>query len=292
MAKVPVLAAVRIVAVVGTMAAVLAAQTPDQPAFEVTSIKPAPRATGEVLGTSIRFEPGGRFVASNTSVQSLLIYAYRGDQFTLRPEQVTGGPSWVSSTFFNIEAKVAGNPSPVPIPMVPTGAALIRSLLAERFKLQAHMEPKEFSVYLLLLARSDGTLGPKLRPSVIDCKALLEAARGNPPQPLPPPPADRPQCGVRRGFGTLVAGGAAMTTLIGVLGSSTELGSPVLDRTGLTGSYDIEFEWQPNRGADTSVANRPSIPTALREQLGLRLELRREPMDVLVIDHIEQPTPN
>ena len=80
-----------------------------------------------------------------------------------------------------------------------------------------------------------------------------------------------------------VARGQFKPPIIGVLGSGTELATPVIDRTGLTGSYDIEFEWQPNRGADTSVANKPSIPTALQEQLGLRLELRREPMDVRLI---------
>jgi len=292
MAKPQVFSAVVIAAVVGGMVAVLSAQTSDKPAFEVVSIRPAARATGEALGSPSEFQSGGRYIAPNTSLRNLLIQAYAGDQFTLRREQIIGLPSWSDSTFFDIEAKVAGNSSSVPIPRgSPTHEALIRSLLADRFKLKAHTESREFSVYVLLLARSDGTLGPKLRPSLVDCKALLEAARGNPPQPFPPPPAGRPQCGVRRVFGSLVAGGAAMTTLIGVLGSNAELNAPVLDRTGLTGSYDIELEWQPLRGGD-ALADKPSIQTALREQLGLTLQTRREPMDVLVIDHVEQPTAN
>ncbi len=241
------------------------------------------------MGSPSEFQPGGRYVARNTSLRNLLIQAYAGDQFTLRREQIVGLPSWSDSTFFDIEAKVAGNSSSVPIPRGPTSEALIRSLLADRFKLEAHMESREFDVYVLVLAKSDGTLGPQLRPSLVDCAALLKAARGN---PLPRPPAGRPQCGTRRVFGSLVAGGAAMTTLIGVLGSNTELNTFVLDRTGLTGSYDIEFEWQPMRGADASVADKPSLQTALRDQLGLTLERRREPIGVLVVDHVEQPAAN
>ena len=280
-----VFSAIGIVAIVAAMVAALVAQTSDKPTFEVISIKTRTRAaTGESGGTTIAFQPGGRFIALNTSVQSLLILAYRGDQFTLRPEQIDRVPAWFGSTLFDIEAKVAGEPSAVPIPMVPTGAALLRSLLEERFKLKAHIESREFSVYVLLLARGDGTLGPKLRPSVVDCKA----------QPLPLPPAGRPPWGVRRAYGTLSAGGATMTPLIGALGNA--VGNAVLDRTGLTGSYDMELQWR-QEGALTatptaSISDDPSIFTAVREQLGLKLESRREPMDVLVIEHVEQPSPN
>ena len=293
MTKSRVFSAIGMVAAVGASTAVLVAQTPDKPTFEVTSIKPAAPARGEALGTQIEFQPGGRFVARHTSLFSLLIYAYRGDQFTLRADQVAGGPSWLTSAFFDIDAKVAGDPSPAPISMVPTGAALLRSLLEERFKLNAHMESRTSSVYVLLLARSDGTLGPTLRPSLVDCEALLEAARGNPPQPMPPPPAGRPQCGSLMGFGTLVTGGATMSKLVAALSSGTAVGSTVLDRTGLSGSYDIELQWRPERAVSpASAPDGPSIFTAVQEQLGLRLDRRRDSMDVLVIDHVELPTPN
>ena len=289
-----VLLAFGILAVLDTHTTEPLAQTSDQPAFEVISIKPrAPAPPGELVGSPSGFQPGGRYFARNTSLFNLIESAYRGNHVVLRAEQVVGGPSWLHSPLFDIDAKVGGELSPIPIPLLPTGAALLRSLLEDRFKLKAHVESRPLPVYVLLLAHSNGTLGPKLRPSLVDCQQLLEASRGYPPVPLPPPPAGRPQCGAHvPGATTMVLGGTTMEKLAAYLVRPVR--STVVDRTGLTGSYDVELAWgreslTPSSG---STPEGPSIFTAVREQLGLKLELRREPMDVVVIDHVERPTDN
>jgi uncharacterized protein (TIGR03435 family) len=221
-----------------------------------------------------------------------MIYAYRGDQFTLRPEQIVGGPSWLNVPLFDIDAKVEGDPSPEPIPMVAMGAALLRSLLEDRFKLKMHVETRPLPAYVLLVNESNGRLGPWLRPSLVDCQALLEESSAHPEIPLPPPPAGRPQCGttVRR-LDSLVAGGMTTERLALAIGGAVH--SLVVDRTELLGSYDVELTWRPESMTFSSsdvVSDHPSIFTAVREQLGLKLERRREAVDVVVIDHVERPS--
>jgi uncharacterized protein (TIGR03435 family) len=183
---------------------------------------------------------------------------------------------------------------------------MIRSMLAERFNLKTHREPRQVDVYALVTARADGKLGPELMPSTIDCQALAATRRGGGPPPEPSKPGERPQCGARVLPGELLTGGQPMLELVGLLAGT--VGRSVIDRTGLKGTYDIHLRWTPDivrqqaTGATPNATvringvefdpNGPSIFTALQEQLGLKLESERGTVEALVIDHIERPTPD
>src|SRR5262249_49894588 len=152
---------------------------------------------------------------------------------------------------------------------------MLRALLAERFKLAVHSETKEMPIYALVVARSDGRLGPELKRSEIDCAALGRGrGRGGPPGDAPapgaPPPGDRMQCGIRIGPGTMSVGGAALAQLANSLGMF--VGRTVLDKTGLSGTFDFNLTWTPDQipqrppGAPEFAAidpNGPSIFTAV-----------------------------
>jgi uncharacterized protein (TIGR03435 family) len=154
---------------------------------------------------------------------------------------------------------------------------MVRTLLADRFKLVAHKESRELPIYELVVARSDGQLGPKLHPST--CVA------GRTP--------DGNRCGFRPGPGVFVGTDVAVAMRIDA-SLSSEVHRMVVDRTGLAGTLDIDLHWLPDNPAlgpqpDTPPPSPgdPSIFTALQEQLGLKLESTRGPVDVLVIDHVE-----
>ena len=172
---------------------------------------------------------------------------------------------------------------------------MIRRLLTDRFKLKTHVEARPVDVYSLVLARSDGRLGPRLRPASAECTKELEAARELERARLtglitPQGPEPKP-CGVQiSGSNGMmrIAGGRSMSELAAALQSWTEL--KVVDRTDLRGDYEAELEFD-FRGtllvAGNSDPSKPSVFTAVQEQLGLRLQL-----EVLVIDSVEMPTPN
>src|SRR5437868_4839883 len=149
---------------------------------------------------------------------------------------------------------------------------MLQSLLADRFGLIAHKEKRDGQVYALTLARPDGKLGPQLSRSAVDCTALARAG-GPPPQGA---------CSMRVGNGTLAARSVTMSDIARVLMGSVD--RIVVDRTGLEGAYDVDLAWTPNPTPDSPGA---SIFTALQEQLGLKLEAARAPVDVVVIDRIE-----
>jgi uncharacterized protein (TIGR03435 family) len=162
---------------------------------------------------------------------------------------------------------------------------MVRTLLADRFKLAVHHETRELPIYALLLARNDGRLGPKLQPST--CVAGRR----------PPGDATAQPCGFRPGPGIFVSGGVPIAMLATFVSSAVR--RSVVDRTGLDGNFDIDLHWLPDNSPlgpqpDTPPPDPggPSIFTALQEQLGLKLESTRGPVDVLVIDHVEQPTPD
>jgi uncharacterized protein (TIGR03435 family) len=215
------------------------------------------------------------------------------------PGQIVGAPPWVDTERFDIEARAEGDP--------PRDAVLLmaRRLLADRFNLKAHVEPRELDVYALVRANRDGSLGPGLRPAV-DCQAPPADWRG-----AFAPPAEkagaRPPCGFvptrENGTQKLSAGGTPLSSLIPLI--QTTLDRPVVDRTGLDGAFAIEFALgADNRGftSDTGLPTaaagavvtgaRPQVFAAVREQLGLQLEARKEILEVLVIDHVEMPTAN
>lgn len=246
--------------------ALLRAQAPDQKplAFEVVSVHRNDSGTS-YGGVGLR--PGG-YAATNVQLRTMIVHAYR-----LKRVQVIGGPAWIDAERFDVQARAVEGTSEADL------FRMAQTLLAERFKLVTHTEVRELPVYSLVRARSDGRLGPQLRPSMADC-----STSGNP-------------CGMfATSFGdkggTVTTNGRSADDLAAALGGM--LDRTVLNRTSLTGAYEIDLKW----GADTVNAAPatqdapPMLFTAIQEQLGLKLESTRGPVDVLVIDHVERPTPD
>lgn len=281
------------------------AQPPAAPAFEVASIKPNNSGDGRVM---MQNQPG-RYTATNVTLRLLIRNAYQLQDF-----QISGGPSWLNSDHFDIVAKVPdgvrdGQPT-APGAGPSQLQLMIRSLLAERFKLVVHNETKDSPIYALIMARSDGRLGPELKKSEIDCTGTFAAGRGRGPArglppPGPPQPGEPVPCGIRIGPGNMAVGGSTLAQFANSLGMFA--GRIVQDHTGLTGAYDFNLTWTPDQmpqrppGAPdqppliNGVAidpNGPSLFTAVQEQLGLKLDSQRGPVEVVVIDRAEKPVEN
>ena len=254
-----------------TFAAPLAAQ--QAPSFEVASVKRNQSGDTRVKQT---LQPGGCYEAINILLRTLIMRAYRLLEFRL-----SGGPDWIDTERYDIIGLAPGAATPDDI------TPRVQSLLADRFKLAVHMEKRDVPVLWLVLANKDGRLGPKFRPSTADC-------------PITPPPgiAPPPVCIMRLTSASLETGGSRMIAFVNVFAQIT--GKTVVDRTGLTGLFEADLQWTPDAPAVTGTLetaqpydpNVPSFTTAIREQLGLRLENRRDSVDVLVIDRIEHPTEN
>jgi uncharacterized protein (TIGR03435 family) len=270
-----------------------------KPTFEVASIK---LNTSGSNGIMIGNQPGGRFTATNATLRTLLSVAYR-----LPPgAQVIGGPPWLNSDHYDIIAKMPAEfanqtqapfqqPNPTPMQL------MMQALLADRFQLVVHMETRDAPIYAMVFARSDQKLGPKIHPSTTDCAALARGRAGQPGPPQMPAFGEPMMCGMRIGPGTLSAGSTPIQQLANNLSGLAQ--RPVFDRTGLTGLFDFDLSWTPDQmpqgrgdpppGAPplpTIDPNGPSLFTAIQEQLGLKLESARGPVDVLVIDKAEHPT--
>lgn len=270
------------------------AQTDLRPTFAVATIK---RNSSGDAALSMRLQPGGRIVATNQPLRRLIVFAYG-----LQPQQLAGGPPWLDTDRFDVVAQAEGTLSPTP-PGGPPGQAqlMMQRLLEERFRLSVHTEARAMPVYALALVRSDGRLGPRIRRADRDCLALMTAAPGGVPVAPPQLPDGRPACGARRdGAGRVLAGGADMRMLASQL-LAGQVDRLVIDRTGLQGAYDFDLEYAldaTERGGALSpdpatvVADRPSLFTALEEQLGLTLRPTRAPIDVTVIDRVSPPTDN
>jgi bla regulator protein blaR1 len=265
-----------------------AAQSQDSPApaFEVASVKPnksdSQRAPSMIL-------PGGRFTATNNTVRALILNAY--GIFT-SPDLLSGGPAWIDSEKYDVDAKAGAG-------AIPAGASgqvlwtktrlMLRTLLADRFHLAIRRETKEMPVYELVTARN----GPKLRKAADqDCAASVTACHGFSGNPA-------------RMSGVAVD----MSDLALLL--SSYAGRTVLDKTGVQGLYDIKLQWNPfgdrapsgedvprapgaeaREGPRPDFSSLPSLFTALEQQLGLKLESRRGPVEVYVIDRVERPSEN
>ena len=256
----------------------LSAQTP--PAFEVASVRRNTSGTQQGGGLAAP-QPGGRFIAVGATLRRLVSGAYDDPQ-------IVGGPGWIDSDRFDINARAEGEPGSAQM------RAMLRSLLADRFKLVAHTESHEQPIYALSPARSDRRLGPKLRESDATC---ARDARNF----VPTVPGGPPACGdFRLGARSLVARGMVMPTFAKLL--RARVGRHVVDRTALAGSYDLELEWSSDlglqqappgaAGATELTPEGLSLFTALQEQLGLRLQPDRGPVNVVVIDSAEPPTAN
>jgi bla regulator protein BlaR1 len=263
-------------------------------AFEVASVKP--NNSGEGF---IRFgmQPGGRFTATNAPLRELLRFAYAVQNF-----QIVDAPGWIASERFDIIAKAEGDLPPSGPGQLGPVQMMMQALLAERFGLKARKENREMSRYDLVLARADGRLGPQLKASTTDCQAIFAAARrGGGPPPAPPGPGEPLPCGFRVGPGRMQGGAFPLSQLATALSPMVQ--RVVIDRTGLTGNFDIDVTFTPDQmpqgppppGAPplpSIDANGPSIFTALQEQLGLKLESVRGPVEVLVIESVSRPTPD
>ena len=221
----------------------------------------------------------------------MLIYAYDVSDF-----QIVGGPDWVRERRYDVQAKAEGRPTANEMRL------MLRRLLGDRFALKTHVETRDLPRYALVMARTDRRLGPKLRPSKYDCPAIV-AARGPDYKPanFPPQPGDPPSCGMMVALGggsqTTIMEGQPLAAIAKML--QPRAGRVVIDKTGLTGTYDVVLETEPAAlppGIPANTFGEPreglSLSTALPEQLGLKLESERGPVDVLVIDSVELPTPN
>ena len=271
----------------------LQAQTPAaDAAFEVASVKPN-KSGGPFPFGRIGLLPGGRFTALGATVRELIRAAYG-----LREDaQIAGGPAWVNDDRFDIEGKAPSDASPAQV------QAMLKALLADRFRLTAHAESRPLPLYALVMAKSDGKMGARLRRSGTECAPItIPAELGPAPSPPPPPPAGAPQLLVARTpmrCGSMLIAGLVSAREITmeqfIVRLSNFVNRPVIDRTGLTGSFDLDLTYTPEtpaRGAIGVPSDGPSIFTALQEQLGLRLDSQRGPVDVFVIDRAERPTPD
>jgi uncharacterized protein (TIGR03435 family) len=173
---------------------------------------------------------------------------------------------------------------------------MVRALLAERFHLETHRDTRELPVYALVVARSDRRLGPRAGVSTVDC-----AAAATRPAPQPASPGEPPVCGMRIGPGQMLLGGVPMSRFATVLTSFA--GRLVIDRTELAGPYNLQLSWTPQgRLQGPAPDGAPPLPptdpngaslfASIQEQLGLKLEPTRAPVDVVVIDRVERPSPD
>ena len=255
-------------------------------AFEVASVKPNVSNSG----SSTSNEPPGGYVATNMTLRRLIAIAYRMRLPTDRERIV--GPSWIDEARFDINART---PAGSRVEQVPD---MLRALLADRFQLAAHTETRETSVYALVRVRADGPLGPQLTRSSLDC-SKPGASRGGAGGPGAGAAIETPQCGtisnVDANGAVMRGGGRSMADLAGNL--TGRVNRDVIDRTGLSGTYDFVLRWTPENFQNPAGNAGPSrdgtlIFTALQEQLGLRLEAQRGPVEFLIIDRVERPTPD
>ena len=276
------------------------AQTPAPlPRFEVVSVKPSKGPTGE------RGQPGGRYTATRTLKFFIADAFFFGTP--LQITRVIGGPEWIDSALYEINGQAS-----TPWQRSPDGPPrelflMIRSVLEDRFKLRTHMETRELPVYELVRARADGWPGAELRQSTA-CDAVMAAIQAG----TPPPdrqPNEAPPCGGMRGPARIIAGGLQMAQFANMLTfAMADANGPagqadarlVIDKTGLSGRFAFTLAWTPERipaeppppGIPPIDPNGPGLMTALQEQLGLKLQPARIPMDVVVIDSVEQPAPD
>ena len=241
----------------------LAQSQPPKPTFEVASVKKLPELILPSGSPTRAADSGMRFRRLNVTVDSLVRFA-----FNLRNFQVIGGPDWMRSDRFEVDAKAATEASPEQM------RQMVQSLLEDRFSLVARKERRDMRVFTLTVARKDGRLGPKLARCDLD----------NPPAPrLVAEP---------RGGRVAFQGCGPISSLANV--ATGLLGAVVLDKTGLNGGWGYEVAYAAENAAERVVPD-PNVvpfPTALEEQLGLKLESGRGPVDVLVIDSVQQPTEN
>jgi uncharacterized protein (TIGR03435 family) len=247
----------------------LAAARPKFDEFEVASIKPA---DPETTGRWIRMQTAHQFAAHNHTLKTLIAAAY-----DVSVQAISGGPAWMDSERYEILAKAPGDARPNQNEQM----AMLRALLASRFQLSFHREPKEMSIYALTVAKG----GSKLKESTMSPD---DAPEGPPPLIFVVSPSTL----------KLPARYASMDELASVF-QRAALERPVVDRTGLTGRYDFDLEFAIDEtlfggalGKGSDDAPKPKLFAALQEQLGLKLEATRGPVSTLVVDRAAHPSEN
>ena len=259
---------ITIVAIVMASTGALVGQQPEAPSFDAVSIKI--NRSGAQGGAS-RAQPG-RYVGVNVTLMRLIRLAYRPI------EEFDGGPEWKDRDHFDVEAATSANASQ------PQMLAMVRAMLADRFKLRAHTETRALPVYELRVARPDGRLGPSLTRVADACPP--------PTPPGTPPAAAGTAPPIRCGFTVQDGVLKGMGTLSMIASELTVAGRRTIDRTGLAGVYSIDLRWSPDNGAGLPADAPPEIFAAAREQLGLRLQAATAPTEVLVIESAERPEEN
>lgn len=273
--------------------------------FEVASVKRTQASSMRWMTMGVppgqaAVRPGGRFAAPVVTLRDLVRIAYG-----VTDMQVAGGPSWAGDDRFEIEALTREDVT------ADAALAMLRRLLAERFALAVRDETRELPVLALAMARGDRRLGPRLRPSSADCAPPTPPpflpTLSTPPPPPPPPPGGGGRtlvlgvtpykCLTMVFTGHLSMRAVTMDLFVSRLaGLLTRL---VVDRTGLEGDFDLDLTYAPDPGTPPLVINgnpvtidAPVLPSALREQLGLKLDNARAPTRVVVIERAEAPTGN
>jgi bla regulator protein blaR1 len=233
--------------------------------FDAASVKPSnPNSTS---GTVVSATSGGRLHVVNATLKDLLETAY-----DVRSFQIEGGPKWADAARFDVDATPDANAEGGALPAGWTNVRVeVQALLKDRFQLQLHRETKIGTVFSLAIAKGGFKPGN------------LSATQGT-------------HKGINASAGSMLGEAASMTDLANKL--SRVLGRPVVNNTGLEGNYDFKVEWAPDSGASTpdgqpvETSAGPSLFTALQEQLGLRLDATKGPVDVLIIDGVERPSAN
>jgi uncharacterized protein (TIGR03435 family) len=246
---------VRPLAVFLLLSATALAQTDARPEFEVASIKPNKSGSNAIGGSGV-CSSGGRVSVKNISLDSLIEQAYGIKEF-----QLLARPNWLASERFDIEAKSGSRNGHDDCKL------MVQALLADRCKLLLHAETRQLPVYKLVEGRS----GPKLHKVAADAPLgakIFDISRGQ-----------------------LITRGTSMSQLAEMLAMTGELENLVVDGTGLEGYYEFALEWTPSALAADATPG-PSLFTALQEQLGLKLESQKGPVEIFVIDHVEKPSQN
>jgi bla regulator protein blaR1 len=249
--------------------------------FEVVSIKPFDPSGGATPRSETR---GTRYDFFGLPLRWVVAQAFRSP---LDGSRLVGLPEWIDERY-----AIAGTiPDGVPVSALPV---LLTNLLKDRFKMVAHTETREMPVYNLVLARNDRRLGPSLTESSAECRAAIAARNAAPQRGASQPPTASGGCPPPvLNIGLISQGGIPMAVLAQSLRQMVS-GRPVIDRTGLTGYYDYTLKWMPEPGIGPPGPpvdpDAPNVFTAVQEQLGLKLEAARGPVEVVVIDRLEKPT--
>ena len=260
---------------------------PQEPRFEVVSVK---RNTVGGLGSYEGVQPGGRYMVTNLPVSQVIRSAYN-----IPTRQITGDPDWVRGERYDIQAKAPDGGAVTAEALT----AMLQAMLADRFKLKVRRETRDSPVYELVVARDDRRLGENLRQTSADCVAAIGSGTVGPPPPPIPRADDAVPCGMNNAGGNrLVAGGRTIGQLATTL--SVQVQRMVVDKTGLTGLFDIDLQFQPDPLGDGGVpgapvrrlptrSDVPPLMTAIEEQLGLKLQAARGAVEYVVIERVERP---